>query len=194
MNILQRMLGAASLNRHTYEEVERDSGAMVQALIVVVVVAAAIGAGSLLKGDGDLVRGLLFGVLRGVLSWAVWALLVWIVGSKILRTSETEASWGQVSRCTGFAQTPGLLVFFIFVPGLGAIFEIVPRLWQFAAMLVGVRQALDYQSIWRAFFVVAIGFIPVIIINAILFAVLQIGGPADTPPPVSQIPFLWYFA
>ena len=194
MNILQRMLGAASLNRHTYEEVERDSGAMVQALIVVVLVAAAIGVGSLLKGDSDILRGLVFGVLRGVLSWALWALVVWFVGSKMLRTSDTEASWGQVSRCTGFAQTPGLLVFFIFLPGFGWIFEIVPRIWQFAAMLVGVRQALDYGSTWRAFFVVVIGFIPVIIINALLVWTLQIGGPEATPPPVSHIPFLWYFA
>ena len=194
MNMLQRMLGAAALNRNTFEDVEHDQGAMLQALAVVVLVAVAIGAGSLLQGDGNLVRGLLFGVLRGVLSWAIWAVFVWFIGTKMLGTPETQASWGQVSRCTGFAQTPGLLIFFIFLPAIGWLFEIVPRIWQFAAMLTGVRQALDYRSTWRAFFVVAIGFLPVIIINAVLFWVLQIGGPESEPPPVSQILFLWYHA
>ena len=196
MNMLQRMVGAATLNPHAYEDVENDSGAMIQALAVVVLVAVAIGAGSLLQGEGDLVRGLLLGILRGVLSWVIWAFFVWIIGAKMLRTSETEASWGQVSRCTGFAQTPGLLVFFVFIPIPGAwlLFEAAPRIWQFAAMLTGVRQALDYRSTWRAFFVVAIGFLPVIIINGILVWALHIGGPDTTPPPVRQIPFLWYFA
>ena len=194
--MLQRMLGAAMLNPRTFEEVEHDRGAMVQALAVVVLVAIAIGAGSLLQGDGDLVRGLLFGILRGVLSWALWAFFVWLIGAKMLGTSETDANWGQVSRCTGFAQTPGLLVFFVFlpIPGAWLLFEFAPRVWQFAAMLTGVRQALDYRSTWRAFFVVAIGFLPVIIINAILVWALRIGGPEADPPPVSQILSLWYYA
>ena len=117
--MLARMLGAARLNVDTYEDVEKDKGATIQALIVVIIVAIAAGVGGLLSDEGDLVRGLAFGAIRGVLSWAVWALVAWIVGTTILKTQETEADWGQLARGTGFAQTPGLLNVFVFVPVVG---------------------------------------------------------------------------
>ena len=44
-----RMLGAARLNVDTYEEVESDGSALIQALLVVVLVAIAGGVGTILK-------------------------------------------------------------------------------------------------------------------------------------------------
>ena len=65
-----RMLGAARLNVDTYEEVEKDGGATIQALLVVIIVTIASIAGELLGGaDFDVVRALAIGVIRGVLSW-----------------------------------------------------------------------------------------------------------------------------
>ena len=104
--MLARMLGAARLNVDTYEDVEKDKGATIQALIVVILVAISAGVGGLLSDEGDLVRGLAFGAIRGVLSWAVWALVAWIVGTTLLKTQETEADWGQLARGTGFAPNP----------------------------------------------------------------------------------------
>ncbi len=69
--MLARMLGAARLDPHTFEDVEHDSGATLRALLVIVSVAG--GVGGLLSGEGDIVRGVIFGVIRGVVSWAVWA-------------------------------------------------------------------------------------------------------------------------
>ena len=174
--MLARMLGAARLNVDTYEDVEKDKGATIQALIVVILVAISAGVGGLLSDEGDLVRGLAFGAIRGVLSWAVWALVAWIVGTTLLKTQETEADWGQLARGTGFAQTPGLLNVFLFVPTVGGLIVFLAFLWQLACMVVAVRQSLDYTSTLRAIFVILIAFIPVIIINAILFAVLGLGG------------------
>ena len=45
MNILTRMLGAARLDVNTYEEVEADSSAMRQALLIVVVISILSGLG-----------------------------------------------------------------------------------------------------------------------------------------------------
>ena len=174
--MLARMLGAARLNVDTYEDVEKDKGATIQALIVVIVVAIAAGVGGMLSGDIDLGRGLAFGAIRGVLSWAVWALVAWIVGTTLLKTQETEADWGQLARGTGFAQTPGLLNVFLFVPTVGGVIVFLAFLWQLVCMVIAVRQSLDYTSTLRAIFVILIAFIPVIIINAILFAVLGLGG------------------
>ena len=115
------------------------------------------------------------GAIRGVLSWAVWALVAWIVGTTLLKTEDTEANWGQMARGTGFAQTPGLFNIFVFVPVVGGAIVFLTFLWQLVGMVIAVRQCLDYTSTLRAVFVIIIALIPVIIINAILFAVLGIG-------------------
>ena len=169
--MLGRMLGAARLDAGTYEEVEKDGRATIQALIVVIVVTVASVVGELLGGgeDFDVVNALALGIIRGVVSWAVWALITWIVGVTILKTEETEADWGQLARCTGFAQTPGLLHVFSFVPAVGGLISLVAFVWTFAAMVVGVRQSLDYTSTLRAFAVILIAFIPVVILNFIVY-------------------------
>ncbi len=172
--MLNRMFGAATLNADTYEEVEKDSSAMIQALLVVIVVAISTGVGGVLDGEGDLGRGLAFGAIRGVVSWAVWALVAWIVGTTLLKTEDTEADWGQLARGTGFAQTPGLLNILVFVPTVGGLIALLTLLWQLAGMVIAVRQSLDYTSTLRAVFVIVIALIPVLIINLIIFSVIGI--------------------
>ena len=39
----------------------------------------------------------------------------------------------------------------------------IASIWQLAAMVIAVRQALDYQSTWRAVGVVVIGFLIIVI-------------------------------
>jgi hypothetical protein len=168
------MLGAARLSVDTFEDVERDSSATIQALIVVIIVALASGIGELLSGEADILRALVFGLIRGIISWAIWALIAMFVGTKILKTEQTEADWGQLARGTGFAQTPGILTVLVFVPAVGTTIGVIALFWQLAAMVVAVRQTLDYTSTLRAFFVILIAFIPVLIINAILFWLLRV--------------------
>ena len=168
--MIDRMLGAARLSADTYEEVERDRGATGQALIVVILVTIASVVGQMLSGEEvDVVRGLAAGIIRGVASWALWALFTWLIGATILRTQDTEADWGQLARGTGFAQTPGLLNVISFLPGIGLLIALLTFVWTFAGMVVAVRQSLDYTSTLRAIFVILLAFIPVLIMNAIVF-------------------------
>ena len=95
--MLGRMLGAARLSVATFEDVEHDSSATLQAMLVVIIVSLASGIGSVLDGDTNLLKGVAFGVIRGVVAWAVWALVAWFVGTKILKTQNTEADWGQLA-------------------------------------------------------------------------------------------------
>ncbi len=168
--MIDRMLGAARLSVDTYEEVERDRGATGQALIVVILVTIASVVGQMLGGEGvDVVRGLAAGIIRGVASWALWALFTWLIGATILKTEDTEADWGQLARGTGFAQTPGLLNVVGFIPGIGIVISLLTFVWTFAGMVVAVRQSLDYTSTMRAVFVILLAFIPVLIMNGLVF-------------------------
>lgn len=168
--MISRMLRASMLDAHVYEEVESDSNAIVQAVLIVVVVAVARGVATLSVTDNIL--GIAFGIIAGLLSWAVWAFITYMVGTKLLKTGDTESSWGEMARVTGFAQSPGILFLIAVVPVVGTWILPVVSLWQLAAMVVGIRQALDYTSTFRAIGVVLIGFVAVIPLQLILFAVL----------------------
>lgn len=172
--MLARMIGAARLSVETYEEVEHDRSATPQALLVVIAVAIATGVGGVLSGGTGWVDGVLFGVIRGAISWTVWALAALFVGTKLLSTAETEADWGQLARGTGFAQTPGLLNVLVFIPVVGLVLFIVTWVWQIAAMVVAVRQMLDYRSTLRAVLVILISAIPVFVANGLIFWALGI--------------------
>ncbi len=174
MNILTRMFGAARLDPHTYEELEADSSAMPQALLVVVIVAVFTGIGEVIRGDATLINAVITGAIRGVGLWAAWALVAWMIGSTVLRTPETQADWGQLARGTGFAQTPGLLSIFAFLPGIGFLISTVVFFWQFAGMVIALRQSLDYSSSLRAFIVVLLSAIPVFIIWIVLAISLDV--------------------
>ena len=169
--MLGRMIGAARLNVQTYEDVEHDSGATLQALLVVVLVSIASVVGQLIGGtDAGVGWIIVSGVIRGVVSWALWALFAWLIGATLLKTAQTEANWGQLARCTGFAQAPGILNVFFFIPILGTIIYLVALVWTIMCMIIAVRQSLDYTSSLRAFFVILLALIPVFILNAIVFS------------------------
>ena len=172
--MIGRMLGAARLNAETYEDVESDRGATKQALLVVIIVTIASFIGSVLSSGDDIniIRDLIVGLVLGIAGWAIWALVTWVVGATILKTEKTEADWGQLARGTGFAQTPRILNVFLFVPYVGGLIALVAFIWSFACMVVAVRQCLDYTSTLRAFFVILISFIPVVILYSIVLLVV----------------------
>ena len=165
--MINRMIGAMRLDVHTFEDVENDESALGQAMLVVVIVSIASAIGAYVAYDFS-IGGLIFGILRGVIGWALWALVTFFVGTTMLKTPETHANWGQLARTTGFAQSPGVFQVFAFIPFLGPLIALVASIWQLVAMVIAVRQSLDYQSTWRAVGVVVIGFVIMIIPLAII--------------------------
>lgn len=163
--MLNRIIGALKLDPHTYEEVEADSSATMQAVLVVIAVAIASGIGGLGGGIG----GLILGVVSAIIQWALWAFITFIIGTTIFKTPETHANWGQLARTTGFAQAPGLLRILGIIPFLGGIIVFVALIWQLVAMVIAVRHALDYTSTLRAVGVVLVGGVIITVINLILF-------------------------
>ena len=168
--MLQRMIGAAFFNAHTYEEIEADQSALGQAIGVVVLVTICGAIGGLISdiiGGATalgIIVGLCYGLAFGIVRWALWVTVILMVGGGLLRTSNTETSWSEVGRVLGFAYTPGVLSIFAWVPVIGNLFSLAAFFWTLAAAIMGVRQAMDFEGTGRAILVVVIaggiGFIP----------------------------------
>ena len=169
---MNRMIHAAKLDVHLYEEVEADKGAMPQAMGVVVLSSIAAGVGSI----GTLgIGGLLFGTLASLGGWYIWAYLTYLIGTKLLPEPQTETDMGQLLRTTGFSSSPGLIRILGIIPGVGTVVFAVASIWMLVAMVIAVRQALDYTSTLRAVGVCAIGWIIQFLIMVLLFSLF--GGP-----------------
>jgi len=154
-DMMRRMIGAARLEAAIYEEVEADRGATGQAFLVVLLASAAAGVGGI---ENRALGGVLWHAVHGLVLWYVWAYLTYWVGTRLLPGPETHADHGELLRTIGFSSAPGLLrALGLITPIAGAVFAIC-TLWMFAAMVVAVRQALDYPSTLRAAAVCAIGF------------------------------------
>ncbi len=167
--MIKRMIGAAKLDIATYEEVEADTSATRQAMVVVVLVALATGIGTYGSGGP---AGLVVGIVAGIGAWALWAWITYFVGTTLLKSAETEANWGQLARTLAFAQSPGVLKVFGFIPVLGPWVFFIASIWQLVAMVIAIRQALDYTSTWRAVGVAVVGFIPYVIVIGLVYALV----------------------
>lgn len=173
MNLFSdRMIRAAKFDVNLYEEVEADKGAMRQAMGVVVLSSLAAGVGSIgTFGPG----GILIGTLAALVGWYIWAWLTYFIGTRLLAEPQTEADLGQLLRTTGFSSSPGLIRVLGIIPGLGTVVVAVASIWMLVAMVIAVRQALDYTSTLRAVGVCVIGWIIQTVILLLLFSLL--GGP-----------------
>jgi hypothetical protein len=163
MTFIERMVGAAKLDTRVYEEVEADRTATPQALAVVVLASAAAGI-----GIGEGLRGLLLGTVAGLLGWVIWAWLIYFIGTRWLPEPGTQADTGELLRTIGFATSPGILRVLGVVPGLGPIVFVVTTVWTLVAVIVAVRQALDYRSTTRAVGVCLIGWLVQVAILVVL--------------------------
>ena len=180
--MLDRMIRAARLDASLYEEVEADPSSMGQAMAVVVLASLAGGIGTAgIEGQ----PGFILGVLLNLIGWYVWAFLTYVIGTKLLPQASTEADVGQLLRTLGFAAAPGLLRVVGFIPGIGPLIMLASALWSLAAMVVAVRQALDYDSTRRAVLVCLIGWIVQVLIIMIPFFVIGSFSPSIDHAPAA---------
>jgi len=165
----QRMIGAAKLDVNTYEEVEADTKATGQAMMVVVLSSIAQGIGM-----GDL-SGLLSVAIVALIGWFAWAFIVYIIGTKLLPEPQTHSDMGELLRTIGFAASPGLLQIFGVIPLLGGLIILGANIWMLIAMVIAVRQALDYSSTGRAVGVCVIGWVVRIVVMVTLIMAMGVG-------------------
>jgi hypothetical protein len=172
-SLTDRMLRAAKLDIHLYEEVEADTNATNQALLVVVLVAVATGIGAAIAGaaQGNLVMALIGGVLRALIGWAAWSFVMYFVGTRIFGGT---ATYGELLRTLGFAYTPGVLSILLFIPFLGGLISLAAGIWTLVASFIGIRQALDIDN-GKTIGTIVIGIIAFIIVSIIIGIIFGAG-------------------
>ena len=166
---VNRIIRACKLDVSLYEEVEADKSATFQAGLVVVLSSLAAGVGALHLGASNF----LMAPILSLISWYVWAYLIYLIGTKLFPEPNTKSDHGELLRTIGFSSAPGLIRVFGFTPDLFTITVFIGGIWMLIAMVIAVRQALDYQSTWRAIGVVLIGFL---IQAIVLIIILRIFG------------------
>jgi hypothetical protein len=172
-SLQDRIIRAAKLDVRLYEEVEADKGAMGQAMAVVILSSIAGGIGTPARlGLG----GILVGTIAALVAWYIWAFLTYFIGTKLLPEPQTKADVGELLRTIGFSSSPGLIRVAGIIPFLRGLVFIVAGVWMLVAMVIAVRQALDYQSTSRAVGVCIIGWIAQALVLMLLFYFL--GGTA----------------
>jgi len=152
---LRRLWRATLLDAEIYEEVEHDRSATPQAAAVVLLAALGGGIGS---WENAGMAGVVVSALAVVVGWNAWAFITCVIGTRLLPEPQTVADHGELLRTIGFSAAPGILAIFGLIPGLNPWLYMVLGAWLLCAMVVAVRQALDYEGTFRAVLVCLIGF------------------------------------
>ena len=175
-SLFNRMMRAAKLDNSLYEEVETDNNATTQALIVVILSSICSGVGSalsrVLRGQGPLGvgMGLFGGLFSSLIVWFVWSFITYFVGMKVFGG---KASFGELLRTIGFANSPGVLLIFSFIPVLGGLISLIVWVWNLVAMITAVRQALDFST-GKAVLTCIVGWIVALVLLIIIGVLIAI--------------------
>ncbi len=166
-----RMVRAAKLDVRLYEEVEADKTAMGQAMKVVILSSIAAGIGTISKTG---IGGIIVGTIAALIGWYIWAFMIYVIGTKLLPEPQTKTDHGELLRTIGFSSSPGLIRVIGIIPGLTGIVFSVASIWMLVAMVIAVRQALDYKGTFRAVAVCLIGWIVQMLIMVMVLSILRV--------------------
>ncbi len=175
---VSRMIRAAKLDIHLYEEVEADNGALGQAMGVVVLSSVASGIGLFRTGG---LEGIAIGTIGALFGWFIWAFLVYVIGTKLLPEPQTHATHSELLRTIGFSSSPGIIRILAIIPVFAPVVFLAAGVWMLVAMVIAVRQALDYHSTLRAIGVCLLGWL----VQAVIVAIV-LGMFGEMPQPVPQ--------
>ncbi len=185
---VERIIGAVKLSRPIFDEVRRDPSAMMQAAGIVGVTGLLSGISQFAEvrgqtidvGDrsyevtdsflGPLASGIGIAVLA-LISWVIASLLFRFVGTKLLKSPETNLQWQEVARPLGFASAPSLLLILTPIPILGFLVGSVVGLWSFASQIVAMSETFRVSK-WRSFAIILVSWIGFSIVLALILCIV----------------------
>ena len=162
---LNRIFRSVKIDPEVFNEVQKDKNATLSAAIVVILSSTAAGIGAVSLGVGNFIVAPIFSLI----SWFVWAYIVYFVGVKLFPDPKTKTTQFALLRAIGFSSAPGIIRIFGFNEDLMTVTFIGSAFWMLACMIVAVRETLNYKSLWKALGVVIISwFMQAFILLAVL--------------------------
>lgn len=187
--MFDRIKGVFRLDVNTFEAVEQDESATMQAFMIVLLVAILAAVGGFLAaqtgnqladqlqqlGDAEIPfaipemspGGTAISAFVGVfVGWILWSGLTYLIGVNLLGG---QATFNEMLRVLGFAQAPRLLSVFAFIPCLGGLLSLVGGLWALVAAFIAIRQGLDLDNV-KTFVTVLLSWLAVVLVNLFLIS------------------------
>ena len=167
-----RAFRAAKLDASLFEEVMADPKAMTQAMIAVFLYSSAVAYGIFGRAGVARINSAIFITLIG---WYIWAFFTYYAATRFFRESQTaieRLDRKSVIRAMGFASAPGVFRLLGFIPGLGMVVFVGSTIWMIVSSTIAVKQALNFESPYRAAAACIIAWIISAFVQLTLFVVL----------------------
>lgn len=147
---LDRFVRAARLDSELYKEVVANPQMLNQAWITVLIycMAAAWGIGG---GVGAIGTNIV--MITALIGWYIWAFFTYFGATRFFRENKTEIErWDRktVIRAMGFASAPGVVHLLGVIPGLQPVPFVGAIIWMIVCATFAVKQALNFESPYRA--------------------------------------------
>ena len=172
-NMLRMAIRAALLRRDVHREAAEDPEIVLKSLGVVLLSAIVLSLGLLNVVEegmsqpdlswsslGSRLIDVWLVLVTILLGWVLWALNVYLLGSKFLGG---KAAYHQLLRVLGLCYGPGALFLLIQIPDVGFFTAVAAGLWVLAAAVAGVKEIQETDWVaavlstllgWALFFVI----------------------------------------
>lgn len=168
----ERMAGAMKADIRTFEEIEADQTALPQAVAVIVIAGIASLIGNVFRVG--IIGGFMF-LIVNLIAYALWALVVVLIGTKVMPEPATKADFNEGFRVMGFTAAPGVFNVLAIIPFLGPLISFAIWLWMIVVGVVAVRQVLDYSNTGRAIIVCLLAGVICWIVSVMILTPLIVG-------------------
>jgi hypothetical protein len=167
----ERMVGAMKADVKTFQEIEADPAAIGQAVTVIVIAGVASLIGNVFRSG---VFGGMMALILSLISYALWSLLVVLIGTKLMPEPSTKADFNEAFRVIGFTAAPGVFNLLAIIPFLGPLISLVIAIWTLIIGVVAVREVLDYSNTARAIIVCLIAMVVVWVVTVLVLTPILI--------------------
>ena len=168
----ERMTGAMKADVKTFEEIEADQTALPQAVAAIVIAGLASMIGNVFRVG--IIGGFMFLIVT-LCSYALWAFVVVLIGTKVMPEPTTKADFNEGFRVMGFTAAPGVFNVLAIIPILGYVISFAIWIWMIVVGVVAVRQVLDYSNTGRAVIVCLIAGVICWIVSVMILTPLLVG-------------------
>ncbi len=173
LQIIKRIIRAAKLDLTLYEEIKFDKTATRQAIFIVASCSSFLGVFLSIAS-----RNLIFipmYIISGLVSWYILTYCIYFVGTKFLKSSQTNVDHRSLLRTIGFSYSPGLIIFLFLIPGIELnLLILIVKIWMLSSLVIAVQNTFGYKNVGRAIGVCIIGWIVQIVFYIILGTLLFI--------------------